>query len=114
MVRDANPGHRATLRQCRPGHRQDGVASEIDPNPDCVIAHVAGSLGLAVLGTDHRRVGAVHPLVSLTSPTVGASGRTIAARTPEVPTSTTRMLPPLPLMTRARVQRVRRGRTCPG
>ncbi len=43
-----------------------------------------------------------------------ASGRTIAARTPEVPTSTTRMLPPAPLMPRVPVRTARPGRTCPG
>ncbi len=43
-----------------------------------------------------------------------ASGRTMAARTPEVPTSTTRMLPPGPLMSRARVRKVRPGRICRG
>ena len=43
-----------------------------------------------------------------------ASGRTMAARTPDVPTSTTRMLPPEPLMPRARVRRATGGRTCRG
>ena len=43
-----------------------------------------------------------------------ASGRTMAARTPEVPTSTTRMLPPGSLMATAPGRRARRGRTCPG
>ena len=43
-----------------------------------------------------------------------ASGRTMAARTPDVPTSTTRMLPPPALMSRAPVRMARRDRTCPG
>ena len=43
-----------------------------------------------------------------------ASGRTTAARTPEVPTSTTRMLPPLALMPRVPAQRVMRARTSRG
>ena len=42
-----------------------------------------------------------------------ASGRTTAARTPEVPTSTTRTLPPLPLTTRGTARTGRAGRVCP-
>ena len=41
-----------------------------------------------------------------------ASRRTMAARTPEVPTSTTRMLPPSLVMPRGPVRRASRGRTC--
>ena len=48
-----------------------GVAGAIDPGP-AVIAHVAGSLGLAVLG-DHERRAALHPLMSLPDPEVGAT-----------------------------------------
>ena len=47
------------------------VARAITPNPDAVIAHVAGALGLDVLG-DHPRRAAVHPLVSLPDPETGA------------------------------------------
>ena len=43
-----------------------------------------------------------------------ASGRTMAARTPEVPTSTTRTLPPWLLMARVSVRRARAGRAWPG
>lgn len=42
----------------------------VDGSP--VIAHVAGSLGLAVLWP-HRRVGAMHPLVSLPSAEIGGA-----------------------------------------
>lgn len=38
---------------------------------DAVVAHVAGALGLDVLGP-HSRVGSVHPLVALPNPQLGA------------------------------------------
>ena len=47
------------------------VAARIEPDDRCVVAHVSGSLGLGVLD-GHRRVGAVHPLVSLATPGTGA------------------------------------------
>jgi predicted short-subunit dehydrogenase-like oxidoreductase (DUF2520 family) len=47
------------------------VAAAITPHPEPVVAHLAGSLGLDVLG-GHPRRGALHPLVSLPSPDVGA------------------------------------------
>lgn len=47
------------------------VAAAIVPNPDCVVAHCAGSLGLDVL-VPHRRTAAIHPLVSLPNAEVGA------------------------------------------
>lgn len=46
------------------------VATAVDPG-DAVVVHLAGSLGLDVLGR-HRRVAAVHPLVSLPDETIGA------------------------------------------
>ncbi|MCB0995285.1 MAG: 2-amino-4-hydroxy-6-hydroxymethyldihydropteridine diphosphokinase [Acidimicrobiales bacterium] len=47
------------------------VARAIDPDPDVVVAHAAGSLGLEVLGA-HARPGAIHPLVSLPNGELGA------------------------------------------
>ncbi len=47
------------------------VAGRIDPRDDVVVAHVAGSLGLDVLARHPRRA-ALHPLVSLPNPDVGA------------------------------------------
>lgn len=46
------------------------VAASIEPEPTCVVAHCAGSLGLDVLAPHERRA-AVHPLVSLPNPTTG-------------------------------------------
>ena len=46
------------------------VAASLAPGRG-VVAHCAGSLGLDVLGP-HRRVASIHPLVSLSSPEVGA------------------------------------------
>lgn len=47
------------------------VAATVDPDPHAVLAHLAGSQGLAVLGRHPRRA-ALHPLVSMPSPEVGA------------------------------------------
>ncbi|QXC59270.1 DUF2520 domain-containing protein [Aquihabitans sp. G128] len=47
------------------------VASRVQPNERAVVAHLAGSLGLDVLAP-HRRVAALHPLVSLPDAEVGA------------------------------------------
>jgi predicted short-subunit dehydrogenase-like oxidoreductase (DUF2520 family) len=47
------------------------VAGEVRPQPDTVVAHLAGSLGLDVL-EGHPRRAAVHPLVSLPDADVGA------------------------------------------
>ncbi|MGZ4693456.1 MAG: DUF2520 domain-containing protein [Acidimicrobiales bacterium] len=48
------------------------VAAAVDPDPDgAVVAHLAGSLGLDVLAP-HERRGALHPLVALPNPEVGA------------------------------------------
>lgn len=49
-----------------------GAAAAIDPNPQTVVAHLAGSLGLDVLAP-HVRRGALHPLVALPSSDVGAA-----------------------------------------
>lgn len=46
------------------------VAAAVEPGP-AVVAHLAGSLGLDVLA-GHERVAAVHPLVALPTPAVGA------------------------------------------
>lgn len=58
-----------------PDHAIAEVAARIRPDagpvPGGVLAHLAGSLGLGVLGR-HQRVAAVHPLVSLPSAEVGA------------------------------------------
>lgn len=48
------------------------VAAQIEPVETTVIAHLAGSLGLDVLG-DHARRAAVHPLVAMPDPEVGAA-----------------------------------------
>jgi len=47
------------------------VASKIEPGPDVVIAHVAGSLGLDVLAPHVRRA-SLHPVVSLPDAVTGA------------------------------------------
>lgn len=49
----------------------DDVASAIDPGR-AVVAHVAGSLGLDVLAPHERRA-ALHPLMSLPDPEIGAT-----------------------------------------
>ncbi|MBV8236978.1 MAG: DUF2520 domain-containing protein, partial [Acidimicrobiia bacterium] len=48
-----------------------GVAATVEPVADTVVAHLAGSLGLDVLG-GHPRRASVHPLVALPDPDVGA------------------------------------------
>lgn len=47
------------------------VAARVEPVADTVVAHLAGSLGLDVLGT-HPRPAALHPLVALPDAEVGA------------------------------------------
>lgn len=47
------------------------VAAAVAPDADAVVAHLAGSLGLDVLDP-HPRPGALHPLVAMPSPEVGA------------------------------------------
>ena len=47
------------------------VARSIAPEADTVVAHLAGSLGLDALGSHPRRA-ALHPLVSLPEPVLGA------------------------------------------
>jgi predicted short-subunit dehydrogenase-like oxidoreductase (DUF2520 family) len=47
------------------------VASEVRPVETTVIAHLAGSLGLEVL-VPHRRRAALHPLIALATPEIGA------------------------------------------
>lgn len=47
------------------------VAAAVEPDDRAVVAHLAGSLGLDVLAP-HRRTAALHPLVSLPDPEVGA------------------------------------------
>lgn len=46
------------------------VARSVEPRSDTVVAHLAGSLGLAALHPHPRRA-ALHPLVALPSPEVG-------------------------------------------
>jgi predicted short-subunit dehydrogenase-like oxidoreductase (DUF2520 family) len=48
------------------------AASAVTPNPSCVVAHLAGSLGLDVL-VPHERRAAIHPLVALPTPEIGAA-----------------------------------------
>jgi len=48
------------------------VAASVDPVPGTVVAHLAGSLGLEVLGAHVRRA-SVHPLVALPEPDTGAA-----------------------------------------
>lgn len=47
------------------------VAAAVMPRAGVVVAHLAGSLGLDVLG-GHERAAALHPLVSLPAPEIGA------------------------------------------
>jgi predicted short-subunit dehydrogenase-like oxidoreductase (DUF2520 family) len=54
------------------------VARAIGPRPDTVVAHLAGSLGLDVLGP-HARCAALHPLVALPNPELGAARLTAGA-----------------------------------
>ena len=49
-----------------------GVAAQIAPRADTVVAHLAGSFGLDVLA-GHPRRAALHPLVSLPDPETGAA-----------------------------------------
>jgi predicted short-subunit dehydrogenase-like oxidoreductase (DUF2520 family) len=56
---------------CVPDGAVAAVAAAIGPG-DAVVAHVAGSLGLDVLGP-HRHRAAVHPLASLPNAEVGAA-----------------------------------------
>jgi pantoate--beta-alanine ligase len=47
------------------------VAAAVRPDPHCLVVHLAASLGLGVL-EPHPRRGAVHPLVPLPTPEIGA------------------------------------------
>lgn len=47
------------------------VAARVNPDPDAVVAHLSGSLGLAPLA-GHPRRGVLHPLVALPDPERGA------------------------------------------
>jgi predicted short-subunit dehydrogenase-like oxidoreductase (DUF2520 family) len=47
------------------------AAAAVTPEPDTVVAHLAGSLGLDVLAGHDRRA-SIHPLVALPDPEVGA------------------------------------------
>lgn len=47
------------------------VARAVEPDPETVVAHMAGSLGLDVL-EPHVRRASIHPLVALPNPDVGA------------------------------------------
>ena len=48
------------------------VAAQVVPNPDAVVLHLSGSLGLDVLAPHPHRA-SLHPLVPLPNPEVGAS-----------------------------------------
>ena len=54
-----------------PDDRVREVARTVEPAPTAVVAHMAGSLGLGALAP-HRRRAAVHPLVALPTPALGA------------------------------------------
>lgn len=54
-----------------PDDAVESVAAAV-PRRDAVIAHVSGSLQLDVLG-DHRRIGSIHPLMSLPDAGIGAA-----------------------------------------
>ena len=56
---------------CVPDREIAAVSAELTPNPQCVVGHVAGSLGLDVLAPHQRRV-AIHPLMSLPDAELGA------------------------------------------
>jgi predicted short-subunit dehydrogenase-like oxidoreductase (DUF2520 family) len=56
---------------CTPDREIANVAAAIQPQDECVVGHVSGSLGLDVLEPHHRRV-AVHPLMTLPDPAIGA------------------------------------------
>ena len=47
------------------------VAAQVRPVPTTVVVHLSGSLGLDVL-SGHPRVGSLHPLVPLPTPTIGS------------------------------------------
>lgn len=49
-----------------------GVAAAVDPDPDTVVAHLAGALGLDVLA-GHPRPAALHPLAALPDAETGAA-----------------------------------------
>jgi predicted short-subunit dehydrogenase-like oxidoreductase (DUF2520 family) len=49
------------------------VAAAVRPSPDCVVAHLAGSLTLDVLGW-HARRASVHPLVAIPTPDTALVG----------------------------------------
>ena len=55
-----------------PDHAIAEVAAGVDPVPTTVVAHLAGSLGLAAL-EPHPRRAAIHPLVPLPDPAAGAA-----------------------------------------
>jgi predicted short-subunit dehydrogenase-like oxidoreductase (DUF2520 family) len=54
-----------------PDDRVREAARAVEPVPSTVVAHLAGSLGLRALAP-HRRRAAVHPLVALPTPGLGA------------------------------------------
>jgi predicted short-subunit dehydrogenase-like oxidoreductase (DUF2520 family) len=54
-----------------PDDRIREVARAVEPVPSTVVAHLAGALGLRALAP-HRRRAAVHPLVALPTPDLGA------------------------------------------
>jgi predicted short-subunit dehydrogenase-like oxidoreductase (DUF2520 family) len=56
---------------CVPDDHVAEVARNLPDDDQAVVAHIAGSRTLEVLG-DHPRVGSLHPLVALSSPEIGA------------------------------------------
>jgi predicted short-subunit dehydrogenase-like oxidoreductase (DUF2520 family) len=57
---------------CVPDDAITTVAHNLKVSGDTVVAHVAGSRGLEVLG-DHERVGSLHPLVTMPDGVVGSA-----------------------------------------
>ena len=49
------------------------VAGAVEPDASCVVAHLAGALGLNVLGDRHERRAVLHPLASLPDGSLGAA-----------------------------------------
>ena len=64
-------GRRELVVLCVPDDAIAAVARLLAPSRDCVVAHVAGSRSLEVLGA-HPRVASMHPLAALPDANVGA------------------------------------------
>ena len=120
-------------RSCHPmpgatGRPVDRSQTMLDARWLAIPTAATGPPAASAAAGDRSAASAIRAASNSTSPAAGvsgstgawwtcstvASGRTTAARTPEVPTSTTRTLPPRPLTARARARTARAGRACPG